>query len=454
MTVTRSFDPMPTSQVAPLAPIQADDAEGHRILHALNALYEALRDSTAPGAASQVMMGHDHEYEGGWPITKGCVFSIDTGDEHLIELASGQGNTLGYAPTSPGLGERQGMQLVLFRYKVYGGDKWRLSFGGAWLELESFDEADHPRWAVAEARCPVLHGWQRFGVGAQRDGTSTGATCVLFGVHVYETANCISLVGADQRYLGSTTSYAYWGSDQRLDDILIQAGDWLDANTLLWLEECINALREHCDDRARPGSATGSQYIKGHDHNPSGQGGRPVPRGMVVSAADWRDRLFSQTCTTAGTYYYIDQDAGAVRRTDAGSTVAGTPTTTGQWRGPVSPGFTSAGSSPSAPYLTAWVYLYVASGSPTFDVRIRNLTAAAVSATTAAASAGWVFISQIPCTGDAWNEFVLEIAADTNATTVQLKAIMLAELGYHASTARTYVASSGTAILAAANEQR
>lgn len=454
MTVTRRFEPLPTSLVAPLAPIQTTDGEGLRLLRALNALYEGLRDTTAPGAAAQLFFGHDHEFEGGWPLAKGCVFSVDTGDEHFISLASGQGNGLGYMPVSPGLGERQGTQIVLFRYRVYGGDKWRLSFGGAWVELESFEEADHPRWAIAEARCAVLHGWRSFGVGASRDGAGSGATCVLYGVHVYETANCIPLVGADSRYLGSSTSYAYWGADQRLDDILATAGDWLDANTLLWVEECVNALREHCDDRARPGTASGSQYIKGHDHNPSEQGGRPVPRGMIVSAADWRDRLFSTLLVTAGTFYYIDEGAGAIRRTDAGSTPAGVATTTGIWRGPVSPGFTSTGSSPSAPYLTAWVYLDVAAGSPQFDVRIRNLTAAAVSATTAGASPGWIFVSQIPCVGDQWNEWVLEVASNTNNTTVRLKAIMLAELGYHAGTARTYVLSSGTSALAAANERR
>lgn len=452
MTVTQKYEPL--AATAPDTAIQATGDVGERLPHALNALYEALRDSTAPGASAQLFMGHDHEYEGGWPISKGGIFSVDTGDEPFISLASGQGNTLGYMPVSPGFGERNGEVLVLFRYKVYGGDKWRLSFGRDWVELESFDEADAPKWAVATGPSRALHGWQIAAVGVQRDGATSGATCYLYGVHFFETANTLRQVGQDVETMGSSTNYAYWGSDQRLDDILFQSGDWLDANTLLWLEECINALREHTDNRKRPGSTT--QYIKGHDHNPSSQGGRPVPRGMVFSAADWRDRLFSLTTGTAGTWHYIDEGAGGSRRTDAGSTVAGTPTTEPHFKGPVSPGFTSSGSPPaSAPYLTGWVYLYVASGSPTFSVRIRELVSAAVSDTTAGATSGWVFIDKIPCTEDQWNDFVLEITCTSdNNVTVQLKAVMIAELGYHADTACTYVSSSGTQILASANKRR
>jgi hypothetical protein len=454
MTVTKKYDPLTSSLTAPLAPIQSNAAEGARLLAALNALYEALGDGTAPGASSQDLMGHDHEYEGGWPITKGCVFSVDTGDEHFLSLGSSNGHILGYFPVSPGLGQRNGEHMVLFRYKLYG-EKWRIRFGGGEdVELEPFDEGDAPRWAVAYMPIPVLHGWQQVTCGAVRASASATGALVLHGVHVYETANCIDLMGVDpQNVGGSVTNYAYWGSDQRLDEILAVAGDWLDANTMLWLEECINALREYTTDRPRPGSA--SQYIKGHDHNPSGQGGRPVPRAMVFSAADWVNPLFTLTTGAVNTWHYIDESAGAFRRTDSGSTPGGTATTTEIWRGPVSPGFTSSGSPPSStPYLTAWINIGDSAGA-TFEVRVRNLLASAVSATTSGVTAGWIFIDKIPCVGDQWNQFILEIRSTTDSTVdVYLNAIMIAELGYHAGTARTYVASSGGAPLAVANERR
>ena len=81
------------------------------------------------------------------------------------------------------------------------------------------------------------------------------------------------------------------------------------------------------------------------------------------------------------------------------------------WEAYVSAGMTSVGVPSASPFLVAWVYIGGATQSGA--LRIYNSTAAAlspvVSFTTISHPEGWVEVTKVPCLGDTWNSFTLQI---------------------------------------------
>jgi hypothetical protein len=58
------------------------------IFSSINAVWEAVFGSSAPGALLPYMMPHDHGPDGGGaPIPRGCIYSFDVGDEQAFETS-------------------------------------------------------------------------------------------------------------------------------------------------------------------------------------------------------------------------------------------------------------------------------------------------------------------------------------------------------------------------------
>ena len=103
------------------------------------------------------------------------------------------------------------------------------------------------------------------------------------------------------------------------------------------------------------------------------------------------------------------------------------------WEAYVSAGMTSVGVPSASPFLVAWVYIGGATQSGA--LRIYNSTAAALSPvssfTTISHPEGWVEVTKIPCVGNVWNSFTLQIlTTSASGPTYNVRQVSLHEV-YH-----------------------
>jgi len=457
------------------APIQAAKGEGRRLLAQLNALDEALADRSAPGAASQTFFGHDHALEGGNPITRGMCFVADGGVEPVVVFTSTgavsewpQEVSLGLSNASPGLNpDGRSLYRVDIKYKAVHSDfKIRFNSGDE-VNLEAFEENDAPRWATCYGSIPtddwltVSNSLKVIAVTPKIDGNL--AEIQIYAIVVAETQE-------NSRYNGGTinppsdpsTYTVYSHPNEKLAKELVGDGDSQDALTRANVVMRTNAIYEHTLNR--PAMGTSTQTMQGHDHDPSGYGGRPVAMGCIYRAKNFRLSspyyLWTLTCTVQNTWYYMDQGySGRQRRTTAGSTPGGTVTTHPMILATVSPGFNSTGNPPTTtPYLIGLVELrHVAIASATIEIVWYNLT----TGTSSPAQAGVgqsderIVSTHIPCSGGVTNQFAIEVRCTSHAgVVVDVVGLGLFEVGQYQGTNATYVASSGSAPLAVAAEFR
>lgn len=467
MSVKVEWNSIPISDVLPGSAVQASEGEGEYLLGNLNALDEALANRSAPGATSQTYFGHDHGEEGGGPLIRGCVWVADGGNQpiEVFDPTAPTINTLliGLSGSSLGLNP-DGRQFyrVDVKYKAISAN-WRLNFnGGAEIQLEMFEESASPRWASLFGAIPSSD-WLAFSNSLElwAEGNHDAAEFHIYALAVWETYENSQYQGGPidiPRLSGNYTAYSY--PNAVLDEILVEDGDSLDSHTLANTVMRANAVYEHTMDRPALGSS--SQRIQGHDHNSGGYGGRPVAMSCIYSAHNFGlssgDELYTIVCTVQNTWYYFDQTASA-RRTTASSTPAGTQTTHPMFTARITHGFTSSGSPPSSqPYLYGVVSIrHAVNPSAIFEVRIYNISAGAYSATTigVGASEEKLYIDKIPCLGGIKNRFAVEVRCTSSPSIeVNMTGCSLFEASSFQGVNKTYVASTGSAPLAAANSKR
>lgn len=404
-----------------------------RLMQRINAEYEALTDEAAPGAASQSLSGHEHSLDfGGAPIPRSSILSVDTGSKAHItktETTKNQQTSYQVGPRyiSPGLAQAMSTHTdVMVLMGIEGGpvEIWAGAGEDNRVLVEPGTE-DTPRWIPL--RCPIQKDDEFSYLSLTlRPTTAASTTWSIYKVNEAESW-VLSIQEVGHRDITSSIGlvgkvYEYFGTEATLDDDLVAALETLDSYTLKILLWSLNALYTHTQDAAAPGTTT--QVIKGHDHYKiadGGCGGRPIPRGCIYSAGSREVAWMVANCGTQNKWEYADFSLVAA---SSGGTAAirlstGTPdplTGTNAGATPmfyayVSAGMTSTGVPSSNPFLVAWIHI----GSPpdTGEIRIYNDTANALSPAVAFTSIshpeGWIEVTKIPCAGDAWNLFTLQI---------------------------------------------
>lgn len=427
------------------------------------ALYETLWDAAPLGASSQIYQGHDHTPKyGGAPITRGLIWSEVSADTELYsltfteanqKLALTNGATAAYARTqgglwrsfiSPGL-SRLGRLTGWICYEARNSSfVLKMANGGIEIELPQ-TTAELPQWI--EVSAPMEPGtWQRFEptVECGEYDSENPPILKIFAVQLEEEeAARVGVAGAPVRLPVSAASGVVPVGHMRLEQDLVADEEWLDSDMVLRAAAMLNSIYEGTEATAVMGAS--SQTVKGHDHGD--YGGRAVARNVVVAAGNGANILFR--CPIASAASWIKGDGeGAGTRTNAGITM---------FSGYVSPGLDSSGSPPSsAPYLTGWVYLYEnQSALSTVEVRIYNDNTGNTSAVTTIGAGtekkGWFPVNFIPCEGDTWNDFDVEIKSDKVGVTgdhdIYLNAVVIAEEAQGGAVG----VSSGSAVLGGAS---
>lgn len=391
-----------------------------RAYRAANALYEALWDAAAPNATAQVYQGHDHTPAGGGgPIHRGCVWSemrynIDgplfshtfTSPHQTIGYLEGtyrEGSPLRYM-TSPGIAAGRPLRGWVctwcsgaseFFLVTPDGREFALPSGPTerrlWTAFEIFTTDPRAVYDTTSLRfrCrgydaedpPILRVWAI--VISETDATVENAGTSVSEPSVGQSADLV------------TSAFS------PLDDALVGSHVWVDPILIHRLYSFVSGLFEGVHDWRAPGAA--SQICRGHDHTPSGYGGRVVARGRQYTAATGDSPLYTLT-SLAGSWREVDYD----------DTNGRTAANIGMIRYLPSEGINTSGSPPSAPpYLTALIFVNVEmSDSATVKFRFWQTGTGNYSdeATfTASSYSGWLVVDKIPCSDSSTNDLTLQV---------------------------------------------
>lgn len=468
MTVSQNTGKLDTAYVYPRTAIKGVSIQ--RAVQFLNALYEGLLDSAAPDASAQVYRGHDHAAEGGGPIINGSQLTYDNYGEAVFEKTdfvagdSPHAWRVGKFYASPGLARSDGgttTQIAVYIEAV--GSSFRVWAGDGPRQTVEVTGEGVARWVILERPIVEDGTWQDLYIHLQPgDKQGDGAIeCRIYSVNMAETYQSSQpLLGQRdvQTAVSAMTILRYYG--EALADELCDDADSLHADIFKRIYSAANALLECTLDRAAPGAT--SQEIQGHDHDSAGQLGRAIAHGKVYSAGVDLDpdggsplELWTVNATTLNQWEYADAGIGTYRRTDSGSTPGGTATTVPMFWAYVSAGISSSGDPPSAaPYLEGWVYVgHDDPGAAYVELRISNLTTGAVSETISLTSSSdfnaWKYIRYIPCTGDVWNGFAVEVRNrnSTSGDRIYTRAIIISEAYEYDGNNGAYVTTSGARIL-------
>lgn len=425
-----------------LALVEARDkiVEGwlQRLYRAAATLYEVLWDDAAPGAASQEYQGHDHTPNGGGsPIYRGVVWSENGGDLVLYQPSFGAANdevpltedatatssnlrqdaSLMRVLESPGLVRGVGLLTGWICYEARNST-FTIQFGnGEAIELPATPN-ELPQWVAISTPLKFPGSWSAHDprVRCGEYDPENEPALKIYAIHLEEEQ--AALAGLGGASLPVPIPAAAGGNvpsgHMELEEDLVAAEEWMDTDSLLRPLSMLNAVFEGTESSAAPGRTT--RAVKPHDHDPDGYGGRAVGRGLVCMAANGNRGLWTST-PSVNTWTNAD---GGERDVD-------------MMVGYVSPGLTSSGSPPSAiPYLGAQVYLYIDGAAASIvDLRMQTTATPTYSETTTIGAGtekkGWFRINKIPCEGDAWNGFDLEIRTDTGGQTIKVLACLIVE---------------------------
>lgn len=189
----------------------------------------------------------------------------------------------------------------------------------------------------------------------------------------------------------------------------------VDAFQLRAIYAAMPGLYEWLWDQAPP--ASGVQEIKGHDHSGSGDdGGIPIPRNCILSVGFGQgdDYMWEISTSSAdGGWVPADKGYSPQRSTQVGY----------HWSPYVDIGL-------GGTYLEGWVW--VSDPGANVDIRLYNGTTASASATTTHTGAGpiqIIRIDDIPCSGDAQNDFTLQYqVASESAVTIKTYGLIICEI--------------------------
>ena len=407
-----------------------------------NALYEATWDDVRPdpsGGASQVIAPHDHGHEGGSPLARACGFCEDRGSDPLYKLDSTwiteaeQRFALDHGPglhsRAGVLGHWYGSPLFFEHAKVDVWICYSAQNSGFLFEIQETSGLDsiHPNRSLSvelaetgESQAWInvgkLHfvegAWNQFGAYVTNKSYNASATPVfrLYAIHLCEHP---AFTRPSQGHILLETSNTEYGvAFEALETDLVAGNEWMDADVLARLMWFLRGLYEGIMDR--PVGPT--QTVKGHDHSSTG-GGVAVCRNTVAIAGNGENDLYEIQTPTANVWTICDRDSGAIRSSNSLPTIEGY----------VSPKIDNAGTS-TQPFMDGWVHVGWAV-SATVDVRLWNRNQGAYSAASSLNnnSGGWFYITEIPCDGDSWNEWDVELRADTTTITLKTNCIILSE---------------------------
>ena len=461
MTVTTNIDRLDTSKVFPRVAIE--DGAITDLLAFLNALYEALIDAACPGSGAQLYAGHDHGKEGGAPICNGSQLTLDQGFTPIYSKADFVANAKAFSSAwvgkhyiSPGLKSIEATYLEAAICYTTIGSSFEVRFkGGPWVKLEI--TGDNTVGWRAGILIPISADmdWVDLYMDVRAvDAQGTAQTFKVFCIQVAETyAATQPKIGARRLYTATSGDTFYRFFDEELADELATAEYSFNADTLKRIFSAINGLAEVILDQRCPGVAT--QSIQGHDH--ATLLGRAIGHGKVYSAGCDLERykaspveeiLWRVDNTATTTWEYADKGV-ANRRTTAASSPGGTPSTEPMFDAYISAGITSSGNPPSAaPYVEGWIYVDAEDTSADVDVRIYNQTTSTFSETiTGVTINGWNYIRYIPCSGDTWNEYDVQVQHATAPAAGQdfiyINAIVISEAYEYSNNRGAAVTSTG-----------
>ena len=467
MAVQSLLERLSLLSTLPRKPISLAWARG--IFRRLNAQYEAVFDAAAPGAAAQNFRGHDHADEGGGPIVRSSQGTVDAGDTalltHTFTSAAPARLYWDFGPkyVSPGVGSfdltvRMDVAICI---RTWGGDVdvWCGVGEDAKVKVPASGESAEPVWVQVSWPVTVNADYQRLSIWLQpSDFQGADVDVEIYAVDPAES------VPITKRRIGwrnllddlgdvaiSTAVRAYFGTDAKLDDKLLDDVSWMPLHAYFWKLAfwSANALYEGILNRASPGAS--SQEIKGHDHYASGYGGRAIGHGCIWShhnvhgAYGW----ITATLGTVNQWEYADLSETYRRTNSTPNATTGANSTAPLIKAYVTTGFTSSGAPPSStPYLGAWIYVSPTDSTTTVEARLYNQTTATRSPAVTVTNDAWTYIRFVPCSGGAWNDFDVQIRR-TNTTTsnsVSVKGLIIVEEYKYAGNLGTYASSSGSTI--------
>jgi len=471
MTTTSNITQLDTVKVFPRVAIE--EGAFADLFAFLNACYEALVDLAHVDAAggTQIYVGHDHGKEGGIGIINGCQATYDGGSNPIYSKTDFVANSpspnsawLGKYFVSPGLQSRDLSFLeVAICYEAVGASFHVSSPNSDAHGVEVKESGDGVYdWAFYRMPITASSTWLDLYVNVRAlDSQSETITFKVYAIQVVETFSASAPKKGARRLqpaVSSETFYKYFG--QALADELVTAEYSLNADTFKRIFSACNALVECVMDQACPGSST--QTIKGHDHSNTNLG-RGIGHGKVYSAGCDLERykgspsaeiIWTAEAVTTNTWYYADAGAGTWRRTNG--TPGGTPSTDPLFDAYVSSLITSSGNPPSAnPYLEGWVYVDADDSGGAVELRIYNQTTSEFSEVVSITQGAWNYIRFVPCSGDAWNDFDIQVrhtAAHAAGDTIMISGVVISEAYEYSSNRGGVVDSSGSRIAGIANE--
>lgn len=442
------------------------------IFNMLNALYEGLVDASCPDGGTQTYAGHDHADEGGAGIINNCQITIDQGANPIFEKTdfslSGKAVVnalLGKYYVSPNL-KTQGQTFVEIAicYASFGSTFLVSSLGGTPKELQDTGDGG-AAWSFFKAPIARDKDYVDLYLDIQPDGDTTGDSIEfkIFCVQVVETYESSqpkigyrSLIEARS----DETFYRYFG--EALATELVENYYPLTADTLKRTFSALNALAEVCLDKSCPGVASSSQLAIGHDHTDQYLG-RAIGHGKIYSAGTDNGRyklpftslyIWEPILTVVNQWYYADSSS-TYRRTTSGSSPGGTPTTYPMFTAPVTRGISSTGNPPSAaPYLDGWVFICADFPGSAIELKIYNQTTGTFSETINPTLAAWSYIRFIPCSGDSWNDFDIQVRKipPAGGNTLHVCGLVIAEAYEYNGNKGAYISSTGSRLLGVPSE--
>lgn len=416
-----------------------------KILYQLNALYEACLSGKAPKSFIQTFSGHDHGEEGGGALVRSSVLTLDQFSRDLwsatfTSLQELKTGGLGPRYISPLLGSETNYTDVMISVKVEGGsvDLWAGLDNTNKVRVDPTNEGDTYFYKWVALKNTIIRSGQFSDLIISAQPTDFQGEEVTVAINCLDEAETtqLSLPELGVRNLPESVGQVgevlkYFGDDAPLDDVLVEELEALDAYTLKIIVWALNALFELTLDRTAPGSDT--HHIKGHDHTFQGlldnQGGRPVPRGLIYCAGGVdQDAWLNCSLSVVNQWEYADKDiavASLRRTTGSPNATTGLGSTASLFDAYVSSGFSSSGNPPSsAPWLCA--YCYVTGGTPGDTVgriRIFNQSTSTLSPEVNVPLDSWFLITKIPCIGNQWNEFDIQVRRVAGGTTTGLKVV-------------------------------
>ena len=427
-----------------------------------NAVYEGLFDAKANSATVQAWSGHDHVHSGG-PITRGCSWSADGGTSFLFSYtptSAKQQEKLdfdGYTKDA-GIARYYGSPLFSPRTTALSGwicysateAKFRITFAetkgagqlpkilqGAYLDLDVTvaGESASVVWQQLPS-IPMSPGiWNQLEIYAENethDG-SNNPTLLVYGIYLTESDTKtkhgrnlqLSHLGAQEQNSNSRAGMAF-SAFEALDESLANDKWWMDTDILSRVFWQCNGLFEGTLDQRAPNKTT--QTVKGHDHED--YGGLSITRNKVC-AIDYGQRdAFKVQVASSGehgnttpstgdaTWHLFDRDTAAGGlRSSAGIA---------HLKGYVSPNINNTGTS-TAPYLDAMLYVGASGASSGYTLRLaiynRDQSAFSTVGTitaTGTSLGGWIYLSEIPCSSDGFNEFDIYVQCTSASVTLNL----------------------------------